>query len=97
MTAQVTAQPPYAPNLQANFSLDKKIIFHFFLADETQRAISLTQHMFDLLTGTAIAFVSTMIYNCLKKYNENVTKTTIRFEGADHVESEMSSAFPEFI
>ncbi|MCJ1465813.1 hypothetical protein MMC07_004432 [Pseudocyphellaria aurata] len=37
-------------------------------------------------TGTTIAFVSTMIFHCLKEYNENVTKTTIKFEGPDHRE-----------
>ncbi|MCJ1467846.1 hypothetical protein MMC07_006471 [Pseudocyphellaria aurata] len=37
---------------------------------------SLTEHMFHPLTGTTIAIVSTMIFHCLKEYNENATKTT---------------------
>lgn len=54
---------------------------------------SQTQHMFDSLTGSIIAFGLTNIYHCLKEYNENITKTTITSESADHVEYELFLAF----
>ncbi|MCJ1470833.1 hypothetical protein MMC07_009480 [Pseudocyphellaria aurata] len=59
----------------------------FFAADATGYGQgSQTEHMFRPLTGTIIAFVSTLISHCLKEYNENATKSTIKFKGTEHTE-----------
>ena len=75
-----------------------KVISSLFFASDVSSygRNSLTEHMFNPLTGTTIAFVSTMIFHCLKEFNENVTKTTIKFEGSDHVEGELFLMFMEF-
>ena len=68
-------------------SIIVKVINSLFFAGDVSGygRHTLTQHMFDPLTRTTIALVCTMIFHCLKEYNENVAKTTIKFEGFDHV------------
>lgn len=48
---------------------------------------SLTRYMFELLTETAVALVSTMVYYALKEYSTG-GQCLIKFEGHDCVNSE---------
>ena len=65
----------------------------FFASDQASYGRnSATEHMFNPLTGTTVAFVCTLIFHCIKEYNENVTKTTIKFEGLDHVDGQSINA-----
>ena len=73
-----------------------KVISSLFFANDmaSYGRNPLTAHMFNPLTGNTIAFVSTIIYHCLKEYNDhNMTRTTIKFEGSEHVDGEL---FPMF-
>ena len=67
----------------------------FFASDVASYGRNLlTQHMFNPLTGTTIAFVSTMIFHCLKEFHERVIKTTIKFESMDYVDGKSLQALP---